>query len=71
MSGGVTGVEREGEGARVISQDKGGAVSFYTTTLKGERSEENGKKGQIKPVKWHSIRTTRAHVHHNRVEFGV
>lgn len=69
MSGGVTGVERDGERARVISQDNGRAVSFYTPTLKGGRSEENGK---IKPVKWHSLRTTTAHaVHHNRVEFTV
>lgn len=42
MSGGVTGVERDGERARVSSQDKGRAASFYTTTLKGGRSEENG-----------------------------
>lgn len=67
MSGGVTGVERDGERARVSSQDKGRAVSFYTTTLKGGRSEENGG-GGIKPVKWLSLRTAHI-VHHNRVEF--
>lgn len=69
MRGGFTGVEGARERAQVFSHH-GRALSFYTPTLKGGRSEKKWEKVKRKPVRWQ--KTTIAHdFHQKRVELTV